>query len=151
MERERKERTFAKQHVEPRVADPEIEQNVEYAAQVPEDRSQTFLRLKGDMEERVSADTVGTTDRFFQRVPADEYWPSEHSDGSTFSYAEWERYRNYWKAQGMTWVPAHPGQEYDEGIPMTLALMQTRAKGRHRQLSLQGKPIPVLLKRYEVI
>ena len=95
IERERKERAMSNQYVESRVLDPEIEQNVAYAAQVPEDRSQTFLRLVGDIEERVLAGTVGTTDRFFQRVPVDDYWPSEHREGSTFRYADWERYRDF--------------------------------------------------------
>ena len=98
-ERARKERILSDEPVERREEDPELVENTTFASNVPAIRSTSFLRLRGDMEEKVSVGAMGTADptidRFFERVPTDDYWPSEESSGSTFRFSAWVRQRDY--------------------------------------------------------
>ena len=124
--------------MEPREEDPELVENVAFAAAVPV-RSTSFLRLRGDMEQKVLAGALGTADQFIQRVPTDSYWPSEESDGSTFRFSAWEAVRDdFWK-KGIILEPAGSGNYWEESIRLTEADTSMRPRTPHAIVAARSR------------
>lgn len=138
-EKERKSMVFSLQPVAQRAEDPELVQNTAFAASIPEARSTSFLRLRGDMEQKVLAGALGTADQFIQRVPTDSYWPSEESDGSTFRFSAWEAVRDDFWRKGIILEPAGSRNYWEESIRLTEADTSMRPRTPHAIVAARSR------------
>ena len=77
---------------QPSQVDADIEANAKAMLKVK--GQQTFRSIRGNPMEK-NPDTARKSDDStpFQEVQFDEFWPSEKSQGSIFSYDNWEIYR----------------------------------------------------------